>query len=80
MLGNIDGKFSIQLLVCGDSDHVELKLVLVIGHTFNHQKVRLVIPVSAKLTLYILKDGSLVTVFHSLGGLFRGRAIELGCC
>lgn len=24
-------------------DHVELKLVLVIGHTFNHQKVRLVI-------------------------------------
>jgi len=44
--------------------------VLVIGHTFNHQKVRLVIPVSAKMTLYILKDGSPVTVFRSLGCLF----------
>jgi hypothetical protein len=74
----MDVKFSIKLLVCGDSDHVELKLVLVTGHTFNYQKIRLVIPVSAKLTLYILKDGSPLTIFHSLGGLFRGRVIELG--
>lgn len=35
--------------------------------------------ISVKLTLYILKDGSPVTVFHSLGGLFPGRVIELGC-